>query len=461
MTIHYNIITFRENTAIGIEMSFCQPADIGLMFVMITNSDCYCGESVRCTECFLATHRRRITYVQNSSTLVATLVGRNLLFVSATTECSIKKANSLFAISVCHSAKQLKLLPTYLVLLFPQTSKMPVTVGINGFGRIGRLVLRAALDRKEIAVVAVNDPFISPEYMAYQFKYDSVHGRYEGEVSHDGDFLVIGENRIRVYAERDPSNIPWGKHNVDWVAECTGIFKELKSADAHIKGGAKKVIISAPSKTAPMFVMGVNDEKYQKNMTIISNASCTTNCLAPLSKVIDDNFGIEEGLMTTVHSLTANQLTVDGPSKGGKDWRAGRAAGINIIPSTTGAAVAVGVVLPQLKGKLTGMAFRVPTVDVSVVDLTVRLKKSATYDEIKAVIKKASENEMKGILGYTEDEVVSQDFVHDSRSSIFDARAGIALTDNFVKLVSWYDNEWGYSNRLVDLLLHASNVDRS
>jgi glyceraldehyde 3-phosphate dehydrogenase len=322
-------------------------------------------------------------------------------------------------------------------------------IGINGFGRIGRIVLRAALD-KGINVVAINDPFIPLDYMVYMFKYDSTHGRFKGEVSHADGHLVVNGKKIAVYMEKDPSAIPWGKAGAEYVVESTGVFTTIDKCNAHLKGGAKKVIISAPSADAPMFVVGVNEKTYKSDINILSNASCTTNCLAPLAKVINDNFGIVEGLMTTVHSYTATQKTVDGPSS--KDWRGGRTAATNIIPSSTGAAKAVGKVIPELNGKLTGMAFRVPTSDVSVVDLTVRLSKPASYDAIKACIKKASENEMKGILGYTEDEVVSSDFIGDHHSSIFDAKAGISLNDNFVKLVSWYDNEFGYSCRVVDLI---------
>eukprot|EP00271_Cylindrocystis_brebissonii_P014246 TRINITY_DN35545_c0_g1_i1.p1 TRINITY_DN35545_c0_g1~~TRINITY_DN35545_c0_g1_i1.p1 ORF type:complete len:427 (-),score=93.26 TRINITY_DN35545_c0_g1_i1:876-2156(-) len=337
------------------------------------------------------------------------------------------------------------------------SSGVKTKIGINGFGRIGRLVFRAALLRNDVEVVAINDPFIEPKYMAYMFKYDSTHGVFPGEVIAVGDDLEVEGHKIKVVNEKDPKNIPWGSLGVEIVVESTGVFTTLATADAHIKGGAEKVIITAPSADAPMFVMGVNEEKYRPEMNIISNASCTTNCLAPLAKVIDENFGIIEGLMTTVHATTATQRTVDGPSS--KDWRGGRGAGQNIIPSSTGAAKAVGKVLPGLNGKLTGMAFRVPTADVSVVDLTVRLEKAASYDEIKAALKAASEEgPMKGILGYTEDAVVSTDFQGDNRSSIFDASAGIALSPNFVKLVSWYDNEWGYSCRVVDLLAHVASV---
>lgn len=326
---------------------------------------------------------------------------------------------------------------------------MSVKIGINGFGRIGNLAFQAALKKKEVEVVAINDPFITADYMAYMVKYDTIHGKFEGEVTSKENTLVVNGKEIKVYNEMDPANIPWGKDGVDYVLECSGVFTTMEKAQAHIKGGAKKVVISAPSKDAPMFVMGVNNEKYDPSMNIVSNASCTTNCLAPLAKVINDNFGIVDGLMTTVHSTTATQKTVDGASK--KDWRGGRAAAANIIPSSTGAAKAVGKVIPELNGKLTGMAFRVPTVDVSVVDLTCNLAKPATMEEICAVMKKASENEMKGIIEYTEDAVVSSDFINDEHTSIFDATAGIQLTDKFVKLVAWYDNEWGYSNKLVDL----------
>ena len=331
---------------------------------------------------------------------------------------------------------------------------MAVKVGINGFGRIGKLVFQAALEKEEIDVVAVNDPFITADYMVYMTKYDTVHGRFNGDIKADGNKLIVNGKTINVYNEMDPHNIPWGQEGVEFVLECSGVFTTLEKAQAHIDAGAKKVIISAPSKDAPMFVMGVNNDKYDPSMTIVSNASCTTNCLAPLAKVINDNFGIKDGLMTTVHSTTATQKTVDGASK--KDWRGGRAAAANIIPSSTGAAKAVGKVIPELNGKLTGMAFRVPTVDVSVVDLTCNLEKPATYEEICEAVKKASENEMKGILDYTTEPVVSSDFIHDEHTSIFDATAGIALTDTFVKLVAWYDNEWGYSNKLVDLAIYIS-----
>ena len=331
---------------------------------------------------------------------------------------------------------------------------MAVKVGINGFGRIGKLVFQAALEKGEVDVVAINDPFITADYMAYMVKFDTVHGRFNGEVKAEDNKLIVNGKTINVYNEMDPHNIPWGKEGVDFVLECSGVFTTLEKAQAHIDAGAKRVIISAPSKDAPMFVMGVNNDKYDPSMTIVSNASCTTNCLAPLAKVINDNFGIKEGLMTTVHSTTATQKTVDGASK--KDWRGGRAASANIIPSSTGAAKAVGKVIPSLNGKLTGMAFRVPTVDVSVVDLTCTLEKAATYEEICAAVKKASENEFKGIIEYVDEDVVSSDFIHDNHTSIFDSRAGIQLTENFVKLVAWYDNEWGYSNKLVDLAIYIS-----
>jgi len=329
-------------------------------------------------------------------------------------------------------------------------------IGINGFGRIGRLVLRAAVE-KGATVVAINDPFIPLDYMVYMFKYDSTHGKFKGEVKEDGKFLYVNGNKITVFNERDPANIDWASAGAEYVVESTGVFTTTDKALAHTKGGAKKVIISAPSADAPMFVMGVNHEKYDKSLQVVSNASCTTNCLAPMAKVINDNFGIIEGLMTTVHAVTATQMPVDGPS--GKDWRGGRGAGQNIIPSSTGAAKAVGKVIPELNGKLTGMAFRVPTPDVSVVDLTVRIQKEATYAEICAKLKEASEGSMKGILGYTDEDLVSSDFIGDDRSSIFDAKAGIQLSKTFVKLVSWYDNEMGYSNRVIDLITYMQSQD--
>ncbi|MGN1330378.1 MAG: type I glyceraldehyde-3-phosphate dehydrogenase [Clostridia bacterium] len=334
---------------------------------------------------------------------------------------------------------------------------MSVKIGINGFGRIGNLTFQAALEKEEVEVVAINDPFLTADYMAYMVKYDTVHGKFKGEVSSTENTLTVNGKEVKVFNEMEPKNIPWGELGVEYVLECSGAFTTIEKANAHIEAGAKKVIISAPSKDAPMFVMGVNNDKYDPSMNIISNASCTTNCLAPLAKVINDNFGIKDGLMTTVHSTTATQKTVDGASK--KDWRGGRAAAANIIPSSTGAAKAVGKVIPELNGKLTGMAFRVPTVDVSVVDLTCNLEKPATMEEICAAMKKASENEFKGIIEYVEDPVVSSDFLHDSHTSIFDATAGIQLTDTFVKLVAWYDNEWGYSNKLVDLAVYVAGVD--
>lgn len=331
-----------------------------------------------------------------------------------------------------------------------------IKVGINGFGRIGRLVFRAAQERNDIQVVAVNDPFMDIDYMVYMLKYDTVHGPFKGTAENKDGKLFVNGKEVKFFAEKDPAEIGWGASGAEYVVESTGVFKTIEKASAHLKGGAKRVVISAPSDDAPMFVCGVNLDAYKKDMTIVSNASCTTNCLAPLAKVINDNFGIVEGLMTTVHAATNTQKTVDAPSK--KDWRGGRSILNNIIPSSTGAAKAVGKVIPSLNGKLTGMSLRVPTADVSVVDLTCRLEKAATYEEIKAAIKKASEKEMKGILGYTEEDVVSTDFINDARTSIFDAKAGIALNDHFVKLVSWYDNEWGYSNKVLDLIAHMDTV---
>ena len=334
---------------------------------------------------------------------------------------------------------------------------MSVKVGINGFGRIGKLSFQAALAKEGVEVVAVNDPFVTADYMAYMTKFDTVHGRFQGTIEEKNGNLVVNGKEIKVYNEMDPHNIPWGEIGVDYVLECSGVFTTMEKAQAHLDAGAKKVLISAPSKDAPMFVMGVNNETYDPSMKIFSNASSTTNCLAPLAKIINDNFGIKEGLMTTVHSTTATQKTVDGASK--KDWRGGRAASANIIPSSTGAAKAVGKVIPTLNGKLTGMSFRVPTVDVSVVDLTCNLEKPATYEEICAAVKKASEGELKGIVEYTDEPVVSSDFLNDAHTSIFDATAGIMLTDTFVKLVAWYDNEWGYSNKLVDLACYIASKD--
>jgi glyceraldehyde 3-phosphate dehydrogenase len=322
-------------------------------------------------------------------------------------------------------------------------------IGINGFGRIGRLAFRVAVERPDIEVVGIND-IITADYMAYMLKYDSTQGKFKGTVAVDGNNLVVNGKKIRVTAEKDPANLKWNEVGAEIVLECTGLFLTQADGQKHITAGAKKVVFSAPAKDdTPTFVMGVNDKKLTAEHTIVSNASCTTNCLAPIAKVLNDKYGIAEGLMSTVHAVTATQKTVDGPSA--KDWRGGRGGFSNIIPSSTGAAKAVALVIPELKGKLTGMSFRVPVADVSVVDLTVRLEKGASYEEIKKAMKDASEGELKGILGYTEDEVVSQDFIGDSRTSIFDAKAGIALNNNFVKVVSWYDNEWGYSNKLVDL----------
>lgn len=334
---------------------------------------------------------------------------------------------------------------------------MSVKLGINGFGRIGRLVFRESFNRDNIEVVAIND-LLEVDHLAYLLKYDSVHGKFKGTVEVKEGKLYVNDKYIRVTAEKDPSLIKWDDKevDVDIVAECTGIFTTLATADAHIKGGAKKVIISAPSADAPMFVMGVNHDKVTATDTIISNASCTTNCLAPLAKVINDNFGIVEGLMTTVHATTATQLTVDGPSR--KDFRGGRAALLNIIPASTGAAKAVGKVIPELNGKLTGMSFRVPTADVSAVDLTVKVAKETSYDEIMAVLKNASETNLKGIMGFTTDDVVSQDFISDPRTSIIDANAGIGLNSTFFKIVAWYDNEYGYSSKLVDMAVHISKI---
>jgi glyceraldehyde 3-phosphate dehydrogenase len=335
---------------------------------------------------------------------------------------------------------------------------MTVKVGINGFGRIGRIVFRNAIEAQGVDVVAINDPFIDLQYMVYMFKYDSVHGRFKGTIETKDGKLIVNGQPVTVFAERDPSAIPWSTTGAEYIVESTGVFTTTEKASAHLKGGAKKVIISAPSADAPMYVCGVNLDKYDTNHKVISNASCTTNCLAPLAKIIHDNYGITEGLMTTVHATTATQKTVDGPSN--KDWRGGRSVNNNIIPSSTGAAKAVGKVIPSLNGKLTGMAFRVPTLDVSVVDLVVRLEKSATYEEIKATLKKASEGEYKGIVDYTDELVVSTDFIGYTASAIFDANAGIQLNPNFVKLIAWYDNEWGYSRRVVDLIKYIAAKDK-
>ena len=332
-----------------------------------------------------------------------------------------------------------------------------IKMGINGFGRIGRLSLRYALERDDVQVVAINDPFTDLAYMEYMLRYDSVHGRFKGTIEQKDGNLVVNGKTIKVFANMKPEETPWGEVGADYILECTGVFLTQDSAKAYLAGGAKKVIFSAPAKDdTPTFVMGVNHKEYKNTMDIVSNASCTTNCLAPLAKVIHDKYGIAEGLMSTIHATTATQKTVDGPSN--KDWRGGRAAAANIIPSSTGAAKAVGLVIPSLKGKLTGMSFRVPTVNVSVVDLTVRLEKPASYEDIKATVKAAAEGELKGILGYTEDKVVSTDFIGEYNTSVFDADAGIALSDNFVKLVAWYDNEWGYSCKLVDLARYMDSV---
>ena len=332
---------------------------------------------------------------------------------------------------------------------------MSIRIGINGFGRIGRLVFRAAMKQNDVTVVGIND-LLDVNHLAYLLKYDSVHGNYDGTIDVEGSNLVVDGKTINISAERDPNDIGWGKLNTDVVAECTGIFTTLEKAQSHIDGGEKKVVISAPSADAPMFVMGVNHDDVKTNQIIVSNASCTTNCLAPIAKVLNDNFGIEEGLMTTVHATTATQFTVDGPSK--KDFRGGRSSLLNIIPASTGAAKAVTKVIPSLVGKLTGMAFRVPTANVSVVDLTVRLKKQTSYEEIKSVMLKHSQTDLKNILGYTEEAVVSQDFIGDIRTSIFDAGAGMELNSGFFKIISWYDNECGYSNKLIDLAKHINKI---
>ena len=335
---------------------------------------------------------------------------------------------------------------------------MSIKVGINGFGRIGRLVFRAGINRPDIEFVGINDPFMTPDYMAYMLRYDTMHGRFDGTIEYTDDAIIVNGKKVRFFACMDPKDIPWGEVGAEYVVESTGVFLTKEKAQAHIDAGAKKVVMSAPSKNStPMFVMGVNDNTYTSDMTFVSNASCTTNCLAPIAKVLHENWGITDGLMTTVHSTTATQKTVDGVSM--KDWRGGRAASGNIIPSSTGAAKAVGKVIPELNGKLTGMSMRVPTLDVSVVDLTAKLAKPASYEEICKAMKEASEGELKGVLGYTDEPVVSSDFLGDSRTSIFDADAGIALTDTFVKVVSWYDNECGYSNKMVELIRYMSSVD--
>ena len=331
-------------------------------------------------------------------------------------------------------------------------------IGINGFGRIGRLVLRVAAADPDVQVVAINDPFMDVEYAKYMLTYDSIHGKFDGKVEVKDGKLVVNDKAIEFFSEKEPALIPWGKAGADFVMESSGKFTSAELAAAHIQGGAKKVVISAPGKQMPTLLMGVNHKDYTKDMQIISNASCTTNCLAPIVKIIDDAFGILEGLMTTVHATTATQLTVDGPSK--KDWRGGRAASANIIPSSTGAAKLIGEVLPHLKGKLTGMAFRVPNLNVSVVDLTVKLQRETTYDDIKAAVKTASKGAMKGIVGYTDEPLVSSDFIGDTHSCIFDAEAGIMLNSTFVKLVAWYDNEWGYSCRIIDMIKYMQTIDK-
>jgi glyceraldehyde 3-phosphate dehydrogenase len=335
---------------------------------------------------------------------------------------------------------------------------MKTKIGINGFGRIGRLVFRAALTRSDVEVVALNDPFMAPDYMAYMLRYDTMHGKFQGDIAYEDGALIVNGQKITVFAEKEVKDIPWGKVGAEYICECTGQHLSKDKCQGHIDAGAKHVVMGAPSKDdTPMFVMGVNNKTYTSDMTFVSNASCTTNCLAPIAKVLNENFGIKEALMTTVHSVTPTQKILDGASL--KDWRGGRAACGNIIPSSTGAAKAVGKVIPELNGKLTGMSMRVPTLDVSVVDLTAKLEKPATYEEICKAMKAASEGELKGILGYTDEEVVSSDFLGDPRTSIFDAKAGIALTDTFVKVVSWYDNEVGYSNKMVDLIRYMSSVD--
>ncbi|KGN73331.1 glyceraldehyde-3-phosphate dehydrogenase [Porphyromonas macacae] len=332
-----------------------------------------------------------------------------------------------------------------------------IKVGINGFGRIGRFVFRAAQERDDIQIVGIND-LLEPEYLAYMLRYDTMHGQFKGTIEVEGNTLIVNGNRIRISAERNPADLKWNEIGAEYVVESTGLFLTKEKSQGHLDAGAKYVVMSAPSKDdTPMFVCGVNLDKYEKGVRIVSNASCTTNCLAPIAKVLNDNWGVKDGLMSTVHSITATQKTVDGPSA--KDWRGGRAASGNIIPSSTGAAKAVGKVIPELNGKLTGMSMRVPTLDVSVVDLTVNLERPAKYEEICAAMKKASEGELKGILGYTEDAVVSSDFLGDKRTSVFDAEAGIALTDTFVKVVSWYDNEIGYSNKVLDLIAHMAKVN--
>ncbi|KAK6133109.1 hypothetical protein DH2020_033148 [Rehmannia glutinosa] len=423
--------------------------------------------------------RGRLDHNVNAVKFQSSIFGTNLPVYSSSLQLSdIPKNPILKYAMMCNSIMpiylQMRLMPMlyYIGTLLPvafslskqqqqkylqQCQVRPICLVSSGFGRIGRLVLRIATFRDDIDVVAVNDPFIDAKYMAYMFKYDSTHGPYKGTIRVvDESTLEINGKQIKVSSKRDPAEIPWGDFEAEYVVESSGVFTTIENASAHIKGGAKKVVISAPSADAPMFVVGVNETSYKPSMDVVSNASCTTNCLAPLAKVVHEEFGILEGLMATVHATTATQKPVDGPSM--KDWRGGRGASQNIIPSSTGAAKAVGKVLPELNGKLTGMAFRVPTPNVSVVDLTCRLEKNASYEDVKAAIKYASEGPLNGILGYTDEDVVSNDFVGDSRSSIFDAKAGIGLSKSFMKLVSWYDNEWGYSNRVLDLIEHMALV---
>ncbi|XP_072963779.1 glyceraldehyde-3-phosphate dehydrogenase GAPCP2, chloroplastic [Typha angustifolia] len=408
-------------------------------------------------DCFASDGRARAAELNKVSCIKSSTSSRIRSSVFGSALSSLEGSSS--QISIAKNIQPIKATATQAPPVIPKSSSGGKTkVGINGFGRIGRLVLRIATSRDDIEVVAVNDPFIDAKYMAYMFKYDSTHGLFKGTLKVvDESTLEINGKKVTVTSKRDPAEIPWNDLGAEYVIESSGVFTTIDKASAHLKGGAKKVVISAPSADAPMFVVGVNEKNYLPTMNVVSNASCTTNCLAPLAKVVHEEFGILEGLMTTVHATTATQKTVDGPSR--KDWRGGRGAGQNIIPSSTGAAKAVGKVLPELNGKLTGMAFRVPTPNVSVVDLTCRLEKSASYDDVKAAIKFASEGPLKGILGYTDEDVVSNDFVGDSRSSIFDAKAGIGLSTSFMKLVSWYDNEWGYSNRVLDLIEHMALVN--
>ncbi|XP_073000696.1 glyceraldehyde-3-phosphate dehydrogenase GAPCP2, chloroplastic [Typha latifolia] len=408
-------------------------------------------------DCFASDGRARAAELNKVSCIKSLTSSRIRSSVFGSALSSLEGSSS--QISIAKNIQPIKATATQAPPVIPKSSSGGKTkVGINGFGRIGRLVLRIATSRDDIEVVAVNDPFIDAKYMAYMFKYDSTHGLFKGTLKVvDESTLEINGKKVAVTSNRDPAEIPWSDLGAEYVIESSGVFTTIDKASAHLKGGAKKVVISAPSADAPMFVVGVNEKSYLPTMNVVSNASCTTNCLAPLAKVVHEEFGILEGLMTTVHATTATQKTVDGPSR--KDWRGGRGAGQNIIPSSTGAAKAVGKVLPELNGKLTGMAFRVPTPNVSVVDLTCRLEKSASYDDVKAAIKFASEGPLKGILGYTDEDVVSNDFVGDSRSSIFDAKAGIGLSTSFMKLVSWYDNEWGYSNRVLDLIEHMALVN--